>query len=173
MVLCGCIRGRLVSQNKKIIYGTHLSAQLPFFSLLFAPSPHTLYLAHRGRWREAEDEAPAGGGRRCQAMAIRSNTVPPTTLASSWSSPLPPPRPAPRAAAPTAARPVGEEGKRRKRRRDLTAHVSTACRPSFGFDEAGSGAQHGSDAAGHSPQTEASSPPLPSPPRGTPRHSRR
>lgn len=159
--------------NKKIIYGTHLSAQLPFFSLLFAPSPHTLYLAHRGRWREAEDEAPAGGGRRCQAMAIRSNTVPPTTLASSWSSPLPPPRPAPRAAAPTAARPVGEEGKRRKRRRDLTAHVSTACRPSFGFDEAGSGAQHGSDAAGHSPQTEASSPPLPSPPRGTPRHSRR
>lgn len=63
-------------------------------SLLFAPSPLTLYLAHRGRWREAEDEAPADGGRRWQAAAIRSNTAPPTTLASSWSSPLPPPRPA-------------------------------------------------------------------------------
>lgn len=147
-----------------------VTLSLPRHTYTFSLSPvHALGQAAM----EAEVDRAAGDAGKGQRAATRRC---PTTPAPSRSSPL---RlhvlrchPLPLAIARHAlvaddARERGgvKEGKRRKRRRDPMVHVSTACRPSSGFGEAGFGARHGSSEAGRSPSTEASSPPLPSHPR--------
>lgn len=152
------------------------SKKLPGPTCHTSPSPVSLSLhgrtlspVHALRQAAGETEVDRVAGDAARGR-LGGNTAPPTTLAPSRSSPLLPPRPA-TLPTPTRHRRCqrerggGEEGKRRKRRWNPTAHVSTSCRPSSGFGEVGYGSRHSSGEAGCSPPTKVSSPPLPSLPR--------
>lgn len=132
LVLCGCTRGRLVSQNKNNIWD-HLSAQFLFF---FPPlRPSSPVLAPR---QVAEAEMSAATEAKMSAWQYAA-TPPPTTLASSWSSPLrSTPAPAPH------SRRVRHEG-RREEEKEETGPTATSPLPADPHSPmGGSGAQHGS-----------------------------